>query len=193
MKNQDKCHKKIIKAGFFIFTFKLLVFNFLSILPAKAATEEAVLSVVQSQENQQQWAEITKRLQAIDVKYCVIGLADVKSAADWGDRRVLFLPNIETLTPAQAIALETWMSKGGNLIASGPVGSLSAPGVRQLMRSLLGSYWGFSLNQTQQMSPSKTKNQEWTNQNGLFGKVHGGVLIPNDVAGSSRCCMEFPR
>ncbi|YAF94237.1 MAG: glycoside hydrolase family 10 protein [Nodularia sp. CChRGM 3473] len=192
MKNQDKCHKKIIKAGFFIFTFKLLVFNFLSILPAKAATEEAVLSVVQSQENQQQWAEITKRLQAIDVKYCVIGLADVKSAADWGDRRVLFLPNIETLTPAQAIALETWMSKGGNLIASGPVGSLSAPGVRQLMRSLLGSYWGFSLNQTQQMSPSKTKNQEWTNQNGLFGKVHGGVLIPNDVAAQAVAVWNSP-
>jgi uncharacterized lipoprotein YddW (UPF0748 family) len=192
VKNQDKCHKKIIKAGFFIFTFKILVFNFLSILPAKAATEEPVLSVVQSQENQQQWAEITKRLQAIDVKYCVIGLADVKNAADWGDRRVLFLPNVETLTPAQAIALETWMSKGGNLIASGPVGSLSAPGVRQLMRSLLGSYWGFSLNQTQQMSPSKTKSQEWTNQNGLFGKVHGGVLIPNDVTAQAVAVWNSP-
>ncbi|MFN6568705.1 family 10 glycosylhydrolase [Dendronalium sp. ChiSLP03b] len=181
MKNQNKYNKKIKKTGFFIFTFKFLLLNFFSILPATAAAEEPVLSVVQSQENTQQWTGITKRLQATGVNYCVVDLADVRSAADWGDRRVLFMPNVETLTPAQAIALEEWMSKGGTLIASGPVGSLSTPGVRQLLRALLGSYWGFSLNDTQQIKPSKDKMQEWTNQNGLFDKVHGGVVIPNDV------------
>ncbi|HYX18097.1 MAG TPA: family 10 glycosylhydrolase, partial [Nostoc sp.] len=97
-----------------------------------------------------------------------------------------FLPNVETLTPTQAIALEEWMSKGGRLIASGPVGSLSAPGVRQLLRSLLGGYWGFSLSETEQIKPTKTNISEWANQTELFGKVRGGVVIPNDMGSESR-------
>ncbi|MEH2438102.1 MAG: family 10 glycosylhydrolase [Nostoc sp.] len=189
MKNQEKSHKKansqIQKAGFFILSFNFLIFNSFSILSATAATEEPVLSVVHSQENANQWRGITDRLQTIGVKYCVIPLADVRSEADWGDRRVLFLPNVETLTPTQAIALEEWMSKGGRLIASGPVGSLSAPGVRQLLRSLLGGYWGFSLSETEQIKPTKTNISEWANQTELFGKVRGGVVIPNDIGSES--------
>ncbi|MBW4684385.1 MAG: family 10 glycosylhydrolase [Komarekiella atlantica HA4396-MV6] len=171
----------IKKTGFFILKFNFLLVNCLGILPAIAVTEEPVLSIVHSQENANQWTGITDRLQAVGVKYCVIPLANVKNVTDWGDRRVLFLPNVETLTPTQAIALEEWMSKGGRLIASGPIGSLSAPGVRQLLRSLLGGYWGFSLNQTEQMKPTKTKIQGWATQTGLFGKVRGGVVIPNDA------------
>lgn len=190
MKNQEKYHKKanlqIQKAGFFILSFNFLLLNSFSILPVMAATEEPVLSVVHSQENANQWRGITDRLQTIGVKYCVIPLSDVRSGADWGDRQVLFLPNVETLTPTQAIALEEWMSKGGRLIASGPVGSLSAPGVRQLLRSLLGGYWGFSLSDTEQIKPTKTKIPEWANQTELFGKVRGGVVIPNDMGSESR-------
>lgn len=180
--NQPRNSKLNIKtAGLLILNLNLLIFNCLGVLPAKAATEEAVLSVVNSQENANQWNAIANRLQKIGVKYCVISLADVQSAADWGERRVLFLPNVETLTPVQAIALEDWMSKGGRLIASGPVGSLSAPGVRQLLRTLLGGYWGFSLNGSQQLQPTKTKIQDWATQNELFGKVRGGVVIPNNL------------
>ena len=190
MKNREKYHEKanlqIKKAGFFILSFNILILNSFSILPVTAATEEPILSVVHSQENANQWTGITDRLQAIGVKYCVIPLTDVKSVADWGDRRILFLPNVETLTPTQAIALEEWMSKGGRLIASGPVGSLSAPGVRQLLRSLLGGYWGFSLSDTEQIKPTKTNNiPEWANQTQLFGKVRGGVVIPNDMGTES--------
>jgi uncharacterized lipoprotein YddW (UPF0748 family) len=189
VKNQEEYQKKvnlqIKKAGFFILSFNFLILNIFSILPVTAATEEPVLSVVYGQENANQWTGISDRLQAIGVKYCVIPLNDVRSAADWGDRRVLFLPNVETLTPTQAIALEEWMSKGGRLIASGPVGSLSAPGVRQLLRSLLGGYWGFSLSDTQQIKPAKTNTPEWANQAGLFGKVRGGVVIPNDIGTES--------
>ncbi|MBD2387779.1 glycoside hydrolase family 10 protein [Cylindrospermum sp. FACHB-282] len=180
--NQPKNSKLNIKtAGLFILNFNFLVFNCLGVLPARAAAEEAVFSVVNSQENANQWNAIANRLQTVGVKYCVISLADVQSAADWGQRQVLFLPNVEKLTPVQAIALEEWMSKGGRLIASGPVGSLSAPGVRQLLRTILGGYWGFSLNGSQQLQPAKTKIQDWATQNGLFGKVRGGVVIPNDM------------
>ncbi|MEH1913903.1 MAG: family 10 glycosylhydrolase [Nostoc sp.] len=184
--NQKDISLKIKKARrLFILSCEIVVLNFLSILPVTAATEEPVLSVVYGQENANQWTGISDRLQTIGVKYCVISLNDVKSGADWGDRRVLFLPNVETLTPTQAIALEDWMSKGGRLIASGPVGSLSSPGVRQLLRSLLGGYWGFSFSDTEQIQAAKTKIPQWTNQTGLFGKVRGGVVIPNDMGSES--------
>ncbi|MEA5568275.1 glycoside hydrolase family 10 protein [Anabaena sp. UHCC 0399] len=187
MKNQGLVNKKTTKLvlknhGFFIFTAQFIIVNCLNILSVKAATPAPVLSVVQSPENTQHWIGITKRLQTIGVPYCVLPLERVKSAADWGDRQVLFLPNIETLTPAQAIALEAWTNKGGNLIASGAIGSLSTPGVRQLLKNLLGSYWGFSLKDKQQLKPSKTQLPAWINQKGIFGQVHGGVLVPNDGA-----------
>ncbi len=196
MKNRGKNSKaiklKIKKAGFFIFNLQFFLLNSLANLPAMAATEEPLLSIVQSQENANQWVGITNRLQAAGVKYCVIPLGNVKSAADWGDRRVLFLPNIETVSPAQAIALEEWMSKGGRLIASGPVGSLSPSGVRQLLRSLLGGYWGFSFEQTQQLQPPKTKKQEWASQNSLFGKVHGGVVVSDDASSQTAAVWNSP-
>jgi len=171
---------KIKKTGLFILKFQLFIFYLFYLLPAMGGTSEPVLSVVQSQENANQWRGITNRLQAAGVKYCVIPLESVRNAADLGDRTVLFLPNVEILTPAQAIALEEWMSKGGSLIASGPVGSLSDPGVRQLLRTLLGGYWGFSLNGPQKLQPSKTRMQDWASQSGLFGKVRGGVVIADD-------------
>ncbi|BAY12185.1 family 10 glycosylhydrolase [Calothrix sp. NIES-2098] len=187
MKNQEdritKLKLKIKKTGFFIFNLQFLLLNSLAILPAIAADEEPVLSIVYSQDNTNQWTGITNRLQAAGVKYCVIPLDAVRSPADWGDRRVLFLPNVETLTPAQAIALEEWMSKGGRLIASGPAGSLSAPGVRQLLRTLLGGYWGFSLGNTQQLQPAKTPLPPGLgNQDQMFGKVHGGVVVPDNFS-----------
>ncbi|MBD2455358.1 family 10 glycosylhydrolase [Nostoc sp. FACHB-87] len=185
MKNQETAIKVTKRARFFIFSFNFLMINCLTsfnILSVRAADAEPVFSVVQSAENQQQWTGITKRLQALGVRYCVIPLTQVRSGADWGDRRVLFLPNVETLNPAQAIALESWVSKGGKVIASGPVGSLSAPGVRQLLRSLLGSYWGFGLDETQQIKPATTKPQKWANQKELFGQVRGGVIIPEGGA-----------
>ncbi|MFL9462091.1 MULTISPECIES: family 10 glycosylhydrolase [Nostocales] len=174
--------RKIQKAGFLIFNFKFLLFNLL-ILPATATTPEPVISIVQSTENTNQWTGITNRLQTAGIKYCVIPLWNVRSAADWGDRTILFMPNVESLAPAQAIALEEWMSKGGRLIASGPVGSVSAPGVRQLLRTLLGGYWGFSLENAQQLQlPSKQKIQVWADKKELFGKIRGGVVVPDELA-----------
>ncbi|MBD2774668.1 glycoside hydrolase family 10 protein [Iningainema tapete] len=186
VRNQKKISRKeklnLRKTGLFILNFQVLLFYLFTNIPAKATTSEPILSVVHSQENANQWTGITNRLQSVGVKYCVIPLANVKSATDLGERKVLFLPNVETLTPTQAIAIEAWMSKGGRLIASGPVGSLSPPGVRQLLRALLGGYWGFSLSNVQKLQPSNTKLQQWATQNELFGQVRGGVVIPNNIA-----------
>lgn len=181
LKKRIKEGIKFKKTGFLILKCQFVVGSFLNILPAFAQAESPVLTIVQSQENTAQWTGITNRLQGAGVKYCVVSLTNVRSAGDWGDRQVLFLPNVETLTPAQAIALEEWMSKGGRLIASGPVGTLSAPGVRQLMQTLLGGYWGFSLSDAQQLQPPKNKLQNWANQTGLFGKVRGGVVVADDI------------
>lgn len=150
------------------------------------AAEAPILSVVQSQENATQWTGITSRLQAAGVRYCVIPLAGVRSTSDWGDSGLLFLPNVETLTPQQAIALEEWVNQGGRVIASGPVGSLSAPGVRQLLRTLLGGYWGFSLNSSATLKPSK---QQWS-QSGLSGTVRGGVIVANDATSQPGAVWE---
>ena len=178
------------KTKLFIRNFQFLIVYLFNILPVTGTTSEPVLSVVESQENASQWTGITNRLQAAGVKYCVISLDNVKNAADLGNRRMLLLPNVETLTPAQAIAIEEWMSKGGRLIATGPVGSLSGPGVRQLLRSLLGGYWGFSLNGLQKLQPSKVKTQEWASQKGLFGPVRGGVVIADDLTNQSAAVWD---
>jgi len=159
--------------------FLLLAANFL-LFPASVRAQ-AVLGVVKSEENANQWTEIKSRLRVAGVPYCVIELPTVRSAADLSDRPVVFLPNIETITPAQAIALEEWMSRGGRVIASGPVGNLSQPGVRQLLRSLLGAYWGFNLSTPSTLQPLRTNTQEWVRQAGTDGVVLGGVVIPTGI------------
>ncbi|MTJ12181.1 family 10 glycosylhydrolase [Anabaena sp. UHCC 0187] len=139
-----------------------------------------VFSVVNSQDNPEQWKGISTRLQKLNVNYCVIPLSQVKDKTDWGKARVLFLPNVEVLTTEQAIALDQWVSQGGYLIASGPVGNLSSPGVRQLLRKLLGGYWGFSLNSIETLQPTNTTIPDWINQTELFGVIRGAVIIPNN-------------
>ncbi len=171
---------RYIKTGLLFFKCQFLAFNFLfNFSPATAATKP-VISVVQSRENANQWKGITNRLESAGVNYCVIPLNSVKNSADWGSRRVLFLPNVEKLTPSQVITLEEWVTKGGQLIASGPVGSLSAPGVRRLIKNLLGGYWGFSLEAPQQLQASNNKLHRWANNKKLIGEVRGGVVVPDD-------------
>lgn len=145
------------------------------------AQEKSVLGVVRSQENTAQWQGITERLQAAKVAYCVIDLENVRNVTDFSNPPVVFLPNVATLSPTQAIALEEWISRGGKVIASGPVGNTSQPGVRQLLRSLLGAYWGFEMNQPSQVQPLRINTQSWVRQPGLAGTIRGGVVIPANL------------
>lgn len=182
MRKQHKGIRKVklksIKTKLLFFKCQFIACTLLNILPATASTEP-VISVIQSRENANQWKGITARLQASGVNYCVIPLNKVRNTADWGSRTVLFLPNVETLTPSQAISLEEWVGKGGRVIASGPVASLSAPGVRRLVKNILGGYWGFSLDSPQMLQPSKAKPHRWANNKKLIGEVRGGVVVPN--------------
>lgn len=155
------------------------------------AVETEVLGVVRSEENASNWQTITKRLQASGINYCVIDLASVRSATDLSDRPVVFLPNVETISPAQAIALEGWMSRGGRVITSGPIGNRSQPGVRQLMRSLLGAYWGFGFKAPSKLQPLKTNSQEWV-KNSLGGTAWGGAVIPTGVTSQTAAVWQVP-
>ena len=166
--------------GFVILNINLFLFNIWGVLPVKAINDSPVFSVVNSQNNPEEWQRISNRLQKLNVKYCVIPLSQVKDKTDWGKPSVLFLPNVEVLTTEQAIALDQWVSQGGYLIASGPVGNLSTPGVRQLLRKLLGGYWGFSFNTIENLQPTNTNIPDWINQKELFGAIRGGVIIPNN-------------
>lgn len=184
-------HQKLKTRNNWQFPFKLpgflcLELSFLIaccgiICPVNAAKPTGVLNVIKSQENAKQWQGITQSLENVGEKYCVIPLANIKSAADLGQQQVLLLPNIETLTPLQAIAIQKWMSQGGNLIASGSVGKLSSLGVRQALRNMLGGYWGFHLNYAQELQPTNNNSQALISQKQLFGKVQGGVMVPENT------------
>ncbi len=181
IKGIRKVKLKFIKTGILFFKCQFLTCTLFNVLPATAATEP-VISVIQSRENANQWKGITSRLEEAGVNYCVIPLKSIRNTADWGSRSVLLLPNVENLTPSQAISLEEWVGKGGQVIASGPVASLSPPGVRRLIKNLLGGYWGFSLDTPQKLKPSKDKLQRWANKKNLIGEVRGGVVVPNSIS-----------
>ncbi|MFB2876111.1 glycoside hydrolase family 10 protein [Floridanema aerugineum] len=150
-------------------------------LPSAALAEGVTLGVVRSGDNATQWIGITNRLNQSGVAYCVVDLQSVQQATDLTGTKVLFLPNVESLTPQQAIALTEWIKKGGRLIVSGPAGNLSAPEVRQMLRGVLGAYWAFSLSEPSTLKPSKTENQQKDLESSLRGTVHGGVVIPTTL------------
>lgn len=157
-------------------------------IPMTASAQTAVIGVVKSEDNAAQWSGITRRLSASGVAYCVVDLEQVKSAVDLGGNPVLFLPNLETLTARQVNALQEWMDKGGRVIVTGPVGTLSQPTVRSSLRSLLGAYWGFAVTTTSTVQPLTAKktsaaptSANWAGQAGLAGSVRGGVIIPASI------------
>ncbi|WP_413279875.1 glycoside hydrolase family 10 protein [Floridanema evergladense] len=147
-----------------------------------ALAEGVTLGVVRSGDNVTQWMGITNRLNQSGVAYCVVDLQSVQKAADLTGTKVLFLPNVESLTPQQAIALTEWIKKGGRLIVSGPAGNLSAPEVRQMLRGVLGAYWAFPLSEPSTLKPNKTGNQQKEGESSLRGTVHGGVVIPTAIS-----------
>ncbi|WP_293337468.1 family 10 glycosylhydrolase [Microcoleus sp. CAWBG58] len=171
----------------FIGTLASTLFN-LSILFPSPSFAQVVLGVVRSSENSPDWVKITTRLWESGIAYKPINLEDIKNLADLAGVNVLFLPNIETLTPAQIKVLEAWTKQGGRLIASGPVGRSSPALVRQSLRSLLGAYWAFPLTQRGGVQPRTrcrdlacTSSSNWVPPEQKNASVQGGVLIPADA------------
>ncbi len=184
-------NKAIAKAKQIQVCFSFLLPIAVLLIPGSGQAQQARLGVVRSQENSTQWGGIINRLNASGVPYCVVDLQNVRSQADLAGPAVLFLPNVETLTQEQAIALEAWMSKGGRVIVSGPVGSLSAPGVRQLLGTMLGAYWAFPLSEATMVQPLRTRTQEWVTRD-LAGMIHGGVVVPTGLNSQTAATWSGP-
>lgn len=141
--------------------------------PVKAQLRQ--VGVVKSEENVSQWTEITQRLAATGVDYCILDAASWQAEKDLKEVRVLFLPNIETINGAQAIALEAWMKLGGQVIVTGPTGNLSGPEIRATLRELLGAYWGFPIATPSTLSP---QSAPWLKEQELISTIVGGAVIP---------------
>ncbi len=153
--------------------------------PAKA---NVLLGVVKTESNEENWNEIAARLEGNSISYQAIKLEEINSREDLKGIAVLFLPNVETVTDAQLQALQEWVDGGGRLIASGPIGRKSSARVRQQLRSLLGSYWAFELNQPASpeginrcLDVSCTRSTGWVPQEKTNVTVQGAVLIPSGL------------
>lgn len=161
-------------------------------IPLTALSQTNVtLGVIRDTEQLSEWNNIEQRLKASRIPYQTLDLNTLKSVADLQGIRILFLPNLTVIKTEQAKILQEWAKQGGQVIASGPVGEQSTPLVRQLLRSILGSYWAFPL--TVPGQPQAVKNRcrsrdpicpsltTWgpTQQNP--NPVDGGVLIPTTL------------
>ncbi|HEY9832504.1 MAG TPA: family 10 glycosylhydrolase [Stenomitos sp.] len=155
------------------------------VLPSAVWAETAKLGVVKSSDNEGYWSEITTRLQATGVDYCIIDFSQVQQVSDLGSPKLLFLPNIERLEAPQLTALQEWMRQGGRVIVSGPAGTLSQPEIRNRLRTLLGAYWGFDLKQPSGLKPVRTAQQTWVPSSDSTGNIRGGVIIPRGLTSST--------
>ncbi len=146
-------------------------------LPAHALGRP--VGVIKSQENTPQWRSITNRLQLSGVDYCIIDSKNWEEIDDIGQVQVLILPNVASITGAQAIALEQWMQRGGKVIVTGPTGSLAQPDVKRQLKSLFGAYWAFP-----NSTPSTLKlmaSPAIATRTNLSSTLVGGVLIPTGL------------
>jgi uncharacterized lipoprotein YddW (UPF0748 family) len=141
-------------------------------------TAPVSLGVVRSSENQSDWATITQRLQTVGIQYKVVEVEGLDQPDQLADLNVLFLPNVQTLSSAQVIALGAWMNQGGRLVVSGPVGQNSAYGVQRALRSLLGGYWSSDLPRPTSLEVHAAPSYS---AEGLTAQIQGGVLQPSGL------------
>jgi len=137
-----------------------------------------VFGVVQSPDNSAQWQGIVNRLQASEVSYQVLDWQQVRRAEDFGKLTVLLLPNVETISAEQLLALQSWMNRGGRVIATGITGNQSSPGVQWALRSLLGAYWVAALAQPATLRRvSHDRDQAWVTAGMSDRPISGGQLM----------------
>lgn len=140
------------------------------------------VGVVRSQENAKQWSTITERLQAVGVSYCILETQNWQKEEDLKNVKVLFLPNVENINSSQAIALHNWMSRGGQVIVTGPTGNLSQPEIRTQLKSIFGAYWGFANSSAATLKLNDQGKSNFSNQPSLSNTLIGGVIIPTGVS-----------
>lgn len=155
---------------------------------AMAQSSEVNLGVVLSQENIDQWDEISSRLNDIAVNYCVLDTRDWQNPEDLRSVDILFFPNVNRITNSQANALKVWVDGGGKVIASGPTGESSSGEVKNTLRDILGGYWGYPIAQ----ASSLVLNNSQSNGDVLVSNsLVGGVIIPTTNENKTRASWSM--
>ncbi len=154
--------------------------------------QQMIFGVVKSPENAAQWQGIIDRLQASGVAYQVVDWQQVRRTEDFGNLTVLLLPNVETISADQLLALQNWMNRGGRVIASGITGNQSSPGVQWALRSLLGAYWSAALAQPDTLQrATNDRDQAWVTAGVSDRPISGGQLMTTGL--SSQIVMRWER
>ena len=157
----------------------------LTLLQSPAMAAQEVLGVVKSPENIGQWAEIKNRLDRVGVNYCVVETQNWQQEIDFGNISVLLLPNVESLNGSQVGAIERWMDKGGKVIVTGPTGNLSAPDIRNRLRSRFGAYWAYPLPVPTTLELSANTPSQWYGRPLLEQTFIGAAVLPTDNRGET--------
>ncbi|NJR59462.1 MAG: hypothetical protein HC769_11795, partial [Cyanobacteria bacterium CRU_2_1] len=147
--------------------------------------QDRVLGVVQSEDNADQWQGIIDRLEAGDISYQVIEWQQVQRETEFRHITVLLLPNVETITSDQFLALQDWVNRGGRLIVTGQIGNHSSAGVQRALRSLVGAYWVDALPEPATLDPMILNSHRWLREGDASEQIVGGVLVPNGLSSQS--------
>jgi uncharacterized lipoprotein YddW (UPF0748 family) len=152
---------------------------------SSATTAQVVLGVVRSGDNAANWQQIITRLEAIGIPYQVIDWERVGQNTRFDGISVLFLPDILHVSAEQVLALQSWVNRGGNVIASGRTGTNGSAGVRRAFQSLLGAYWESSLATPVTLQPVSLNSHRWLREGDTQSLILGGNLIPTGLGSQS--------
>jgi uncharacterized lipoprotein YddW (UPF0748 family) len=155
-------------------------------------SQAVVLGVVRSVDNADRWQDIVNRLDAAGVVYQTIDWQQVEQTTTFDNITVLFLPDVETITAEQVLALQNWLNRGGGVIISGPIGNRASAGVRRSLQSLFGAYWEADLEEPVQLQPVVRNSQPWLRDGDTESQVLGGSLIPTDLGSQSVATWNDP-
>ncbi|MEA5421382.1 family 10 glycosylhydrolase [Spirulina sp. CCNP1310] len=144
--------------------------------PQAGFAQALSLAVVQDEANQTQWPGISRRLQAMDIAYCTLNRETfTPQTLPNPANTVLLLVNIPALDVTQALALETWINRGGRVIVTGNTGSLSPEAVQTQLQKLLGATWGFPLSTPAALAVT---GEVAVNRLPLSTPLQGGSILP---------------
>jgi uncharacterized lipoprotein YddW (UPF0748 family) len=178
LRKKDYDHRKKVKGSEKIISLltMIIVCFFKFNKPLLAQTIQ--LGVVKTDENAQQWEEITARLQSLNIDYCTLNFTDFAQPLTLNELNTLFIPNVKTWDYLAVKSLESWLNQGNRVIVSGETGVDSAPAIKTQLRSLLGAYWVFTLSTETALVPVTVYQKDWLNPLPLTYNIKGGVIIP---------------
>ncbi|AFZ47399.1 protein of unknown function DUF187 [Cyanobacterium stanieri PCC 7202] len=160
----------------------LLIGGLINSPGAIAQSSRVNVGVVLSQENINQWDQISSRLNDVAVNYCVLDTRDWQTPEDLQSVDILFFPNVNRITNSQASALQVWVNNGGRVIASGPTGESSSGEVKNTLRDIFGGYWGYPMAQASSLVLNNADHRDILASNSLVG----GVIIPTTTENKTK-------